>query len=137
MSRYRDTRYRVYPDIGTNVGIYRYRDQMSRCRVIEFPDIAHDVSCSQQAPGPGLGLAFQLLQPARNRWGKLYPVQLTSLFFFRRSCGAGGAQAAGAGGSSGSAPSCGGGVDGCGELVNAWLCTMSSSANLSWCSCDR
>jgi hypothetical protein len=67
-----DTRYRVFPDIGNpdigiNIGIYRYRDQMSRYRVIEFPDIAHDVSCSQQAPGPGLGLAFRLLPPARNR----------------------------------------------------------------------
>ena len=30
------------PDIGTNIGIYRYRDHMSRYRVIEFPDI--DVS---------------------------------------------------------------------------------------------
>ncbi len=100
MSRYRDTRrwyrdipdtslsigytrawYRVYPisgipDIGTNIGKYRYRGQVSRYRVtgiimIEFPDITHDVSCShrdwQQAPGPGLGLAFRLLQPARNR----------------------------------------------------------------------
>ena len=55
------------PDIGINIGMYRYRDQMSRYRVIEFPDIAHDVSCSQQAPGPGLGLAFRLLPPARNR----------------------------------------------------------------------
>jgi hypothetical protein len=54
------------PDIGTNIGIYLYRDQTSRYRVSQFPDIAHDVSCSQQAPGPGLGLAFQLLQPARN-----------------------------------------------------------------------
>ena len=32
------------PDIGINIGIYRYRDQMSRYRVIEFLDIAHDVS---------------------------------------------------------------------------------------------
>jgi hypothetical protein len=55
------------PDIGTNIGIYRYRDHMSRYWVIEFPGIAHDVSCSQQASGPGLGLAFQLLPPARNR----------------------------------------------------------------------
>jgi len=71
-TRYRESRYRECPDIGNpdigiNIGIYRYRDQMSRYRVIEFPDIAHDVSCSQQAPGPGLGLAFRLLPPARNR----------------------------------------------------------------------
>jgi hypothetical protein len=70
----RDSRYRECPDIGNpdigiNIGISRYRDQMSRYRVVEFPDIAHDVSCSQQAQGPGLGLAFRLLhwQPARNR----------------------------------------------------------------------
>ncbi len=43
-------------------------------------------------------------------------------FFFGRSCG-----------SSGSAPSGGGGVDCGGEWVNAWLCTMSSSANLLCC----
>jgi hypothetical protein len=71
-TRYRESRYRECPDIGNpdigiNIRIYRYRDQMSRYRVIEFPDIAHDVSCSQQAPGPGLGLAFRLLPPARNR----------------------------------------------------------------------
>ena len=69
---YRESRYRECPDIGNpdigiNIGIYRYWDQMSRYRVIEFPDIAHDVSCSQQAQGPGLGLAFRLLPPARNR----------------------------------------------------------------------
>ncbi len=67
-----DTRYRVFPDIGypyigINIGICRYRDQMSRYWVIAFPDIAHDVSCSQQAPGPGLGLAFRLPPPAHNR----------------------------------------------------------------------
>ncbi len=72
-TRNRVSLYRVCPDIGypyiwinLNIGIYRYRDQMSRYRVIEFPDIAQDVSCSQQAPGPGLGLAFRLLPPARN-----------------------------------------------------------------------
>ncbi len=53
--------------IGINIGIYRYLDQISRYGVIQFPDIAHYVSCTQQAPGPGLGLAFRLLQPARNR----------------------------------------------------------------------
>ncbi len=62
-------RYLVCSDIGTNirVGIYRYRDQMSRYRrVIQFPDhdIAHhdDVSCHgsqpEQAPGPGPGQAL-------------------------------------------------------------------------------
>ncbi len=56
-----------YPDIGTNIWIYQYRDQMSRYRVIEFPNIAHYVSCFQQAPGPGLRMAFRLLPPARNR----------------------------------------------------------------------
>jgi hypothetical protein len=66
-SLYRECPYIGNPNIGINIGIYRYRDQMSRYRVIEFPDIAHDVSCSQQAPGPGLGLAFRLLPPARNR----------------------------------------------------------------------
>jgi len=71
-TRYRESRYWESPDIGNpdigiNIGIYRYRDQMSRYRVIAFPDIAHDVSCSQQAPGPGLGLAFRLLPPAGNR----------------------------------------------------------------------
>ena len=53
--RYRETQ---SPDI---VSIW------SRHRVIEVPYIAHDVSCSQQAPGPWLGLAFRLLPPARNR----------------------------------------------------------------------
>ena len=33
--------------------------------------------------------------------------------------------------------SCGGGVDGVGEFANAWLCTISSSATLSWYSLDR
>ncbi len=71
-TRYRESRYRECPDIGNpdigiKIGIHRYWDQMSRYRVIEFPDIEHDVSCSQQAPGPGLGLAFRLLPPARNR----------------------------------------------------------------------
>ena len=84
MTRYRVSRYRVIPDIR----IYRYRDQCpdivsvvypisshpvfrchafwSRYRAIVFPDIVHDVSCSQQFPGPGLVPAFRLLPPACN-----------------------------------------------------------------------
>ncbi len=87
-----DTRYRI-PDIGTypilgipDIGyvqisglIQRYADIGTKCHDIgslSFP-ISHTMSqsCSQQAPGPGLELAFWLLLPARNRSGKLNPVQ--------------------------------------------------------------
>jgi hypothetical protein len=127
------------PDIGTNirVGIYRYRDQMSRYPVIEFPDIAYYVSCSQQAgplaqgwPGGWLSGCCRLLVIARESF-----IQCKELYLiFPAAAAAPAAPGPPAPAAAAAAPplaSCGGGVDGGGELVNAWLCTMSSSAMLA------
>ncbi len=57
-----DTRYRVFPDIGINIGIYRYRDQMSRYRVIEFQvsRLGYRTRCLlfPAGPGPRSGAGF-------------------------------------------------------------------------------
>ncbi len=75
-TQYRESRYRGCPDIGNDPisgipisgSISGYTDIGTKCHDIgslSFP-ISH-TTCSQQAPGPGLGLAFRLLPPARNR----------------------------------------------------------------------